>query len=106
LTPKDFRLFKQYGSIANIKIPPGKGCAFVEFMSHDDAVNALKMLGNTTVLGMHTLRLAWGKPSHSASPFVEKRKLDEGYEQPSLYVKPESPTDNVTDEESAKKRRV
>jgi len=63
--------FSPYGEIVSVKIPLGKGCAFVEYTNHESAAKAIKELGTTPLLGTCQARLAWGRPSkpqsHSSS---------------------------------------
>uniref|UniRef100_A0A7N0T496 RRM domain-containing protein n=1 Tax=Kalanchoe fedtschenkoi TaxID=63787 RepID=A0A7N0T496_KALFE len=52
--------FSQFGEIISLKIPVGKGCAFVQFAERNNAEDAIQGL-NGTVIGKQTLRLAWGR---------------------------------------------
>ncbi|OIT37706.1 PREDICTED: polyadenylate-binding protein RBP47C-like [Nicotiana attenuata] len=52
--------FAQYGEIASVKIPVGKGCGFVQFAKRNDAEKALQKL-NGTAIGKQTVRLSWGR---------------------------------------------
>ncbi|KAF8410024.1 hypothetical protein HHK36_002544 [Tetracentron sinense] len=52
--------FSQYGEIASVKIPVGKGCGFVQFANRTNAEEALQKL-NGTVIGNQTVRLSWGR---------------------------------------------
>eukprot|EP01116_Phalansterium_solitarium_P016589 TRINITY_DN3877_c0_g2_i2.p1 TRINITY_DN3877_c0_g2~~TRINITY_DN3877_c0_g2_i2.p1 ORF type:complete len:414 (+),score=88.27 TRINITY_DN3877_c0_g2_i2:145-1386(+) len=58
--------FEKFGEISNIKIPPGKGCGFVEYVSHDGALNCIKQTGGSAIVGNATVRLGWGRPGTSA----------------------------------------
>uniref|UniRef100_A0A7N0SZR6 RRM domain-containing protein n=1 Tax=Kalanchoe fedtschenkoi TaxID=63787 RepID=A0A7N0SZR6_KALFE len=52
--------FSQFGEIISVKIPVGKGCAFVQFAERSNAEDAIQGL-NGTVIGKQTVRLAWGR---------------------------------------------
>jgi len=53
--------FQGFGEITQVKVPVGKGCAFIEFATHEGADKALTALGTIAILGNGTqMRLAWG----------------------------------------------
>ncbi|KAL9446145.1 hypothetical protein AB3S75_013918 [Citrus x aurantiifolia] len=61
VTDEDLRQpFSQYGEIASVKIPVGKGCGFVQFANRENAEEALHKL-NGTVIGKQSVRLSWGR---------------------------------------------
>lgn len=61
ITDQDLRqTFSQYGEIVSVKIPVGKGCAFVQFVNRNNAEDAIQNL-NGTMIGKHTVRLSWGR---------------------------------------------
>ncbi|XP_004499084.1 polyadenylate-binding protein RBP47C'-like [Cicer arietinum] len=61
VTDEDLRqAFSQYGEIASVKIPVGKGCGFVQFANRNNAEEALQKL-NGTMIGKQTVRLSWGR---------------------------------------------
>lgn len=63
-------LFEPYGQLIYVKVPPGKGCGFVQFMDRGCAEQALSSL-NGVRLGNTHLRLSWGRSgsaSHAPSP--------------------------------------
>ncbi|GAB4839343.1 Polyadenylate-binding protein rbp47c [Ancistrocladus abbreviatus] len=61
VTDEDLRQpFSQYGEVVSVKIPPGKGCGFVQFANRSNAEEALQKL-NGTVIGKQTVRLSWGR---------------------------------------------
>ncbi|CAN8288604.1 unnamed protein product [Cochlearia groenlandica] len=67
VTDEDLRQpFSEYGEIISVKIPVGKGCGFVQFVSRPNAEEALEKL-NGSVIGKQTVRLSWGR-----SPFYKK----------------------------------
>ncbi|KAK6253565.1 hypothetical protein QUC31_015285 [Theobroma cacao] len=52
--------FSQFGDIISVKIPPGKGCGFVQFANRKNAEDAIQSLNGTTI-GKQTVRLSWGR---------------------------------------------
>ncbi|KAK9166499.1 hypothetical protein Scep_001690 [Stephania cephalantha] len=61
VTDEDLRQpFSQFGEIASVKIPVGKGCGFVQFANRNSAEEALQKLNGTTI-GKQTVRLSWGR---------------------------------------------
>lgn len=56
-------LFEPFGSIVNIKVPPGKGCGFVKFSKRGDAEHAIESMQGF-VIGGSRVRLSWGRPSN------------------------------------------
>ncbi|XP_017638017.1 polyadenylate-binding protein RBP47B-like isoform X2 [Gossypium arboreum] len=52
--------FSQFGEVISIKIPPGKGCGFVQFANRKNAEEAIQSLNGTTI-GKQTVRLSWGR---------------------------------------------
>ncbi|KAI9297492.1 RNA-binding domain-containing protein [Neoconidiobolus thromboides FSU 785] len=60
-TEEDLRnYFQAFGEIDHIKIPPGKGCGFVQFASRHQAERALAQL-NGVQIGSNRVRLSWGR---------------------------------------------
>ncbi|KDO35913.1 hypothetical protein CISIN_1g029152mg [Citrus sinensis] len=79
VTDEDLRQpFSQYGEIASVKIPVGKGCGFVQFANRENAEEALHKL-NGTVIGKQSVRLSWGRnPANkqaSLSPFTSSTQF-------------------------------
>lgn len=60
-------LFEPFGPIANVKVPPGKGCGFVKFAKREDAENAIESMQGF-VIGGSRVRLSWGRPSNKNFP--------------------------------------
>ncbi|XP_012436200.1 polyadenylate-binding protein RBP47B isoform X1 [Gossypium raimondii] len=52
--------FSQFGEVISVKIPPGKGCGFVQFANRKNAEEAIQSLNGTTI-GQQTVRLSWGR---------------------------------------------
>ena len=55
--------FEIFGDIVYVKIPPGKGCGFVQFVSRQSAEIAIEQM-NGYQIGSSRIRLSWGK-SHN-----------------------------------------
>ncbi|KEH40058.1 polyadenylate-binding protein RBP47C [Medicago truncatula] len=73
VTDEDLKqTFSQYGEIASVKIPVGKGCGFVQFANRNNAEEALQKL-NGTMIGKQTVRLSWGR-----NPAYKQFRLDVG----------------------------
>ncbi|KAI9199866.1 uncharacterized protein BJ171DRAFT_427251 [Polychytrium aggregatum] len=69
VTEEDLRAcFMNFGEIVYTKIPPGKGCGFVQFVHRPNAEQALQHLNGYVVAGSK-LRLTWGR-SHSADRYA------------------------------------
>ncbi|KAG5238841.1 hypothetical protein OIU77_028868 [Salix suchowensis] len=61
VTDEDLRQpFSQFGEVISVKMPTGKGCAFVQFANRKNAEDALQSLNGTTI-GKQTVRLSWGR---------------------------------------------
>ncbi|EPX71166.1 RNA-binding protein [Schizosaccharomyces octosporus yFS286] len=58
-------LFQNFGDITYVKIPPGKGCGFVQFVSHQSAELAIAQLQGYP-LGNSRIRLSWGRNQNSS----------------------------------------
>lgn len=54
------QVFTPYGELCHVKIPIGKRCGFVQFVSRTCAEEALLMLQGTQ-LGAQNIRLSWGR---------------------------------------------
>lgn len=52
--------FSIFGEIIYVKIPPGKGCGFVQFVSRQSAEMAIDQM-NGYQIGSCRIRLSWGK---------------------------------------------
>ncbi|KAJ3097359.1 hypothetical protein HK100_005379, partial [Physocladia obscura] len=52
--------FSQFGEIVYTKIPPGKGCGFVQFSTRQSAEYAIQQMNNA-IIGGNRVRLSWGK---------------------------------------------
>ncbi|CAL5226079.1 g8894 [Coccomyxa viridis] len=65
VTEEDLRvLFGRYGDTVYTKIPPGKGCGFVQFVQRPAAEAAMGQMQGQ-MLGGSTIRISWGRSSTS-----------------------------------------
>ncbi|KAG9015406.1 RRM protein [Tulasnella sp. JGI-2019a] len=58
--------FGEFGEIHYVKIPPGKGCGFVQFVKKADAEAAIKGLQGFPI-GGGRVRLSWGRSRYKAA---------------------------------------
>lgn len=59
-------LFAPFGTIINVKIPPGKGCGFVKYAYRIDAEAAIQGMQGF-IVGGNPIRLSWGRTSTDTS---------------------------------------
>ncbi|KAJ3004892.1 UNVERIFIED_CONTAM: tRNA selenocysteine 1-associated protein 1, partial [Siphonaria sp. JEL0065] len=64
--------FGQFGEIVYTKIPPGKGCGFVQYSTRQSAEYAIQAMNNA-IIGGNRVRLSWGK---SQAALKDPLKLD------------------------------
>ncbi|XP_010529287.1 PREDICTED: multiple RNA-binding domain-containing protein 1 isoform X2 [Tarenaya hassleriana] len=115
-TKKDLRqLFSPFGQIKSLRLPSKlgdrehRGYAFVEFMTKQEALNAMKALSNTHLYGRHLL-LEWAeddesmekKRKRSAAKYMDEQSL---FENPSKALKKGKRTE-VVDESRMKFERI
>ncbi|KAJ3152119.1 hypothetical protein HDU86_005964 [Geranomyces michiganensis] len=75
--------FVPFGEVVYTKIPPGKGCGFVQFVHRQSAEMALAQM-NGFMIGGSRVRLSWGRSQ--AIPKTDYRPLSAGaYGAPSPY---------------------
>ncbi|KAG0197750.1 hypothetical protein BGX28_008728 [Mortierella sp. GBA30] len=60
-------VFAAYGDITYVKIPPGKGCGFVQFVHRQSAEMAINQL-NGYLIGNSRVRLSWGRAQTEPKP--------------------------------------
>lgn len=65
-----FTLFKQFGLIQQVKIPPGKNCGFVKYATREEAEEAIASMQGF-VIGGNRVRLSWGRASHGNKRFQQ-----------------------------------
>jgi len=57
-------IFSAFGELVYVRIPPGKGCGFVQFVHRKDAEIAMvKMHGS--IIGGQAVRCSWGRSGRS-----------------------------------------
>ncbi|KAF9123813.1 hypothetical protein BGX30_001237 [Mortierella sp. GBA39] len=60
-------VFAAFGEITYVKIPPGKGCGFVQFVHRQSAEMAINQL-NGYQIGSSRVRLSWGRAQNEPKP--------------------------------------
>lgn len=65
-------LFKPFGTIQQIKIPPGKNCGFLKYSSREEAEEAILTMEGF-IIGGNRVRLGWGRVSMSNKKFQQRR---------------------------------
>lgn len=53
--------FQHFGEITYVKIPPNKGCGFVQFLRRPDAELAIAKMHDFPIHGKSRIRLSWGR---------------------------------------------
>ncbi|CAL5014782.1 unnamed protein product [Urochloa decumbens] len=61
------QVFAPYGEVVHVKIPVGKRCGFVQFVTRPSAEQALMMLQGT-LIGGQNVRLSWGRSLSNKQP--------------------------------------
>lgn len=69
-----FSLFKQFGIIQQIKIPPGKNCGFVKYTTREEAENAIASVQGY-VIGGNRVRLSWGRVLANNKKFHHQQQV-------------------------------
>ena len=59
-------VFAAYGDIVYVKVPPGKGCGFVQFVQRAAAESAMAHMQGQ-LLGSSSIRISWGRSNSSRS---------------------------------------
>lgn len=65
-------IFIRYGEVVYTKIPQGKGCGFVQFVSRADAEAAMAEM-NGQVIGSSAIRISWGRSTSRAAALQQGR---------------------------------
>lgn len=65
--------FEIFGDIVYVKIPPGKGCGFVQFVSRQSAEMAMEQM-NGYQIGSSRIRLSWGKTHQQNTQQQQQRQ--------------------------------
>merc|ERR1711916_109182 len=79
-TSKDIReLFSTFGQIKSVRVPRGprnhRGFAFVDFLTHEEAVAAMKAVAHTHLYGRH-LKLEWAEKDKDVDDIREETLRD------------------------------
>lgn len=98
INEEELRLyFASFGDITYVKIPPGKGCGFVQFVTRQAAEWAIEQM-NGYQIGQSRIRLSWGRSQYDkpggggleqqqrSPPMMIQRETS------SIYIPPVSPT--------------
>ncbi|KAL7322006.1 hypothetical protein PS15p_212101 [Mucor circinelloides] len=80
--------FEIFGNIVYVKIPPGKGCGFVQFVSRQSAEMAIEQM-NGYQIGSSRIRLSWGK----SQQYIQQQKPIIEYQQQPLNPFDKDPFD-------------
>lgn len=68
-----FTLFKPFGTIQQIKIPPGKNCGFLKYSSREEAEEAILAMEGF-IIGGNRVRLGWGRVSANNKKYHQQRQ--------------------------------
>lgn len=85
-----FTLFKPFGVIHQIKIPPGKNCGFVKYSKRDEAEEAISVMQGFIISG-NRIRLSWGKVLPNNKKFQQAHLHAMGMVDPMGYPVPPPP---------------
>ncbi|KAK6460422.1 negative growth regulatory protein [Scheffersomyces coipomensis] len=78
--PTLFTLFKQFGLIQQVKIPPGKNCGFIKYSSREEAEEAIASMQGF-IIGGNRVRLSWGKVSMNNKKFQHQQQHQQQHHQ-------------------------
>lgn len=67
-----FTLFKPFGTIQQIKIPPGKNCGFLKYSTREEAEEAILAMEGF-IIGGNRVRLGWGRVSINNKKYHHQR---------------------------------
>lgn len=67
--------FSIFGDIVYVKIPPGKGCGFVQYVSRQSAETAIDQM-NGYQIGSSRIRLSWGRSQNQPAISKDVMKPD------------------------------
>lgn len=68
-----FTLFKPFGTIQQIKIPPGKNCGFLKYSTREEAEEAILAMEGF-IIGGNRVRLGWGRVSINNKKYHQQRQ--------------------------------
>ncbi|KAG1143555.1 hypothetical protein G6F37_003421 [Rhizopus arrhizus] len=66
--------FGSFGDIMNVKLPPGKGCGFVQYTTRISAETAIEKM-NGFLIGTSRIRLSWGRSSNHQSDTMNSKQM-------------------------------
>jgi RNA recognition motif-containing protein len=78
--------FQPFGDIVHVKIPPNKGCGFVQYLHRSAAELAIQRM-NGFQIGNSRIRLSWGRSQNNKQPMSPLSSMP-----PSLPISPSSST--------------
>jgi len=67
-----FTLFKPFGVIQQVKIPPGKNCGFIKYSTREEAEEAIGSMQGF-IIGGNRVRLSWGRVSINNKKFHQQQ---------------------------------
>ena len=70
--PTLYTLFKPFGMIQQVKIPPGKNCGFVKYSTRDEAEEAIAAMQGF-IIGGNRVRLSWGRVSMNNKKYQQQQ---------------------------------
>ncbi|RCK57382.1 Negative growth regulatory protein NGR1 [Candida viswanathii] len=70
--PTLYTLFKPFGMIQQVKIPPGKNCGFVKYSTREEAEEAIAAMQGF-IIGGNRVRLSWGRVSMSNKKYQQQQ---------------------------------
>ncbi|KAI5961479.1 NGR1 [Candida theae] len=68
-----FTLFKPFGVIQQIKIPPGKNCGFVKYSTREEAERTIAAMQGF-IIGGNRVRLSWGRVSMNNKKYQRQQQ--------------------------------
>lgn len=68
-----FTLFKPFGIIQQVKIPPGKNCGFIKYSTREEAEEAIAAMQGF-IIGGNRVRLSWGRVSMNNKKFQQQQQ--------------------------------
>lgn len=69
-----YTLFKPFGVIQQIKIPPGKNCGFLKYNTREEAEEAILAMEGF-IIGGNRVRLGWGRVSINNKKFHHRQQM-------------------------------
>lgn len=67
-----FTLFKPFGIIQQVKIPPGKNCGFIKYSTREEAEEAISAMQGF-IIGGNRIRLSWGRVSMNNKKYQQQQ---------------------------------